>query len=179
MNISKSPTLIPAALACSLLSSAFAAAEGVREAPSAADIAALRGDVASSYGNSKTSEKSGVVTAAKKRASLSERSEFLIGAYGYTILPKGAVTHTGKAVQLSASQPGTGKLMDWDSFYRKHRGVLRLIPITDSQWTGKAPLESLKPTLDSAAESGLTALISLNGYPVGLPQIQTLLEPSK
>lgn len=155
-----------------------ASGKEVREAPSAEAVTAARGNIAASYGNSKTAKKGAPVEVVTKRPTLADQSDYLVGAYGYTILPKGAVTYTGSAVKLSATQPTTGKLMNWDSFYRKHRAGLRLVAITDSQWTGTAPLDSLKPALDAASKSNITTLISLNGYPVGLPKIKSLLLPT-
>lgn len=166
--------LIASAIACNT-----AMAQKMKDAPNSAEVVALRGNVAAAYGNTATKPSAAAVAPPEKKRTLAEQSDFLVGAYGYTLLPKGAVTHTGKAVQVSATQPTSGQLMDWDSFYRKHRGGLRLVPITNDQWTGTAPLDSLKPTLEAAAKSGLTTVISLNGYPVGLPKIQTLLPETK
>jgi hypothetical protein len=156
-----------------------ALAQEVVETASPEEVMARRANAKAAFGKAGTVVPDKPIAISEDRPTLFEQSDFLVGVHGYTILPKGAVISVGKSVQLVSSQPRSGKLLDWNSFVRSHRGGLRLIPISDGQWTGTDPLDSLKPTLEAASESGLTCLLSLNGQPVSIPGIQELLSPEK
>lgn len=111
---------------------------------------------------------SGDIKVEEQKVSLLNDSHFLVGHYGYTLVPKGAVFSSTKAISLVKNSPDEGKLMRWGDFHRKHRSGLRLIKITNGQWTGEASLDPVREVIAKAVSSGQTVVTSLNGFPVSI-----------
>lgn len=111
---------------------------------------------------------SGQIKIEERKPSLLADSRFLVGYHGYTLVPKGAVFSTGKTVFVASDAPQKGKLLNWETFYRKHRSGLRLVLISDAQWTGEGSLDPVKEVIVKAATSGQTVVTSLNGSPVSI-----------
>ncbi|MDQ8192236.1 hypothetical protein [Roseibacillus persicicus] len=171
-------TLIPQGkfLAFSFLASASLVSAEITKAATGAEIEAQRRQLQSVYEDSGAAQVEGEVKIDVKKPSLLASSEFLVGPHGFTLVPKGAVIATGRAVAVENVAPKGAKLLNWSDFLQRHRGGLRLLPVTDNQWTGKESLDPLLTRIEAAEKSGYTTLTSLNGEPVSLPKIQKLLE---
>lgn len=140
----------------------------ITEAPSAEEVSAKRRTGGREFTEAGVKKLSGEIQVEERKVSLLNDSHFLVGHYGYTLVPKGAVFSSSKAITLVKSAPAKGKLLKWEDFHRKHRASLRLIPITDGQWTGEASLDPVREVIAAAASSRQAVVTSLNGFPVSI-----------
>lgn len=168
------PTLSRLSIFGILISTGSLSAE-IRLAPNANDVESRRRQVEAVYEGNQSVSLPGEVKIEVKTPSLLARSEYLVGVRGFTLVPKGSVVGAGKYVTVLSTPPAEGKLLGWDEFYRLHRAHLRLLAITEKQWSGKDSLETMKDKLASALEGSQTVLTSLNGQLVSLEGIQELI----
>lgn len=177
--ISSTYFCLPAFIICGASSFLSAQALDIKEALTADEVAAKRQAGGEELVEAGVEQLSGDIKIEERKPSLLADSCFLIGYHGYTLVPKGAVFSTGKAVQLASYAPVKGKLMNWEAFHRKHRSGLRLVQITDAQWTGEGSLDEVKKVISKAASSGQTVVTSLKGSPVSISALSKPPSESK
>lgn len=170
------PVCLKGSLLLLLLTNPLLLAQEVKDAPSASEVSQLRKVSATNAYNEEGVKEVEKEVQLIERPSLLKKSEFLSGPFGFALLPKGSVVAAGKSLTLTATPPEKGKMLPWKDFYQKHRGSIRLLVVTEQQWSGKAPLTSLLPTLKTAAEGGMTTVTSLQGQPISFPPLQEAIE---
>lgn len=144
----------------------------IRMAPSIEAVAAKRGSGDAVYKKSRNAKTAEPVTVERETKSLLGSCEFLSGARGFTIVPKGAVVMAGSNLQLSVTPPKDGKFLNWSEFHHAHRAYLRILPVTEAQWMGEEPLDPLQETLTQLEKTGMTLATSLKGQLVSLHNLK-------
>lgn len=110
-----------------------------------------------------------------RKASFLESSEFLVGASGFTIVPKGSTVTPSRGVKVLPEPPKGQKLQDWKTFQRSNPAVLRLLPITESMLNGEAwALKEISNKISVLQTGGIAYVTVLNGSPVSLPKLTSL-----
>ena len=132
--------------------------------------------------NKKAYEKAGLqqveqaVEIRKQTRSLMDQSCFLVGRFGYALVPKGSVLSLGKGFEIVNEVPTKGEFLMWESFARKHRSSLRMVPVTADHLEGRGSRESLEETKAASSEAGTTCVTTFEGRPA---RIGKLLETSQ
>lgn len=102
-------------------------------------------------------------------------SEFILGARGFVILPKGCVVTAGRGIEVLSEPPVNNQLQDWKNFQRSNPAVLRLLPITEAMLNGDdAALKTITQKINALKTSGVAYVTTLNGSPVSIPSLSTI-----
>ena len=110
-----------------------------------------------------------------EKVSLLAGSEFLLGAHGFVIVPKGCTVTPSRGLTVLAEAPTDGKLQDWKSFQRSNSANVRLLPLTEAVMSGdKEALTKISEKIEALKKGGIAYVTTLNGNPVGIPGLSTL-----
>ncbi|MDQ8189434.1 hypothetical protein [Roseibacillus persicicus] len=102
-------------------------------------------------------------------------SEFLVGAHGFAIVPKGSTVTPGRGLTVASEAPTGTKLQSWKEFQHSNPSVLRLLPVTEAMLAGdEEALETLAAKVKALQTGGIAYVTSLNGNPVCLPSFGSL-----
>lgn len=143
----------------------------IRDAASAAEVNAKRQRGQQAYERSSISTPTEKVEIRASREGFLAGSEFLVGAYGFAILPKGSSVVKTKRITIAAEPPkGDIPLLSWTEFVARHRGVVRSIPVTEGALSGEpASLKHLRSTIKTLQSAGMTCVTTLQGNPISVP----------
>lgn len=143
----------------------------IRAAASASEVNAKRQRGQQAYERSSVSAPAEEVEIQASREGFLAGSEFLVGAYGFAILPKGSSVVKCKRIKIVAEPPvGDIPLLSWKEFVGRHRGVVRSIPVSDGVLTADpASLKHLRSSIKTLQSAGMTCVTTLNGNPVSVP----------
>ena len=107
--------------------------------------------------------------------SLLAGSEFLIGANGFAIVPKGSAVTPSRGLKVLSQPPTEGKLQDWKAFQRSNFAAVRLLPVTEEVLNGdEEALKKIAEKIKALKTGGIAYVTTLNGNPVGIPGLTTL-----
>lgn len=95
-----------------------------------------------------------------------DSSSFIVGALGYTLVPKGSVLNVGRNFTLSQEAPENLSHIQWDKFVRIHRNGLRLIPISQKLLLPDADTTSTLEKITQLKSKGVTCITTFNRQPV-------------
>ena len=147
----------------------------IREAPSNEVMNARRKAAANTYGaaGSKVLEEEVAINTEKQ--SFLSGSEFLVGANGFVIVPKGAVVTPSRSLQVQSEAPTTAKLQDWKAFQRGNFAAVRLLPVSEEMLNGdEEALKKITEKIAAIKSGGIAYVTTLNGHPVSIPGLSTL-----
>lgn len=147
----------------------------IRQQASPEAINALRSSSAQGFqaaGLSQVEEKVEIQT---KKKSFLEGSEFLVGANGFTIIPRGSTVTSSRALKVVSVPPKEGKLLDWRSFQLKNPAAIRLLPVDEATLNGEAAaVKAIQDKISGLKNGGIAYVTSLNGNPVSVPGLSSL-----
>lgn len=143
----------------------------IRDSSSAAEVNAKRQAAQEAYKRASVNRPTEEVEIRASREGFLAGSEFLVGAYGFAILPKGSSVLEGHRLPVAAEPPAAGvPLLSWTEFVARHRAVVRAIPITEGTLKGSSPaLKKLAASVKAAQSAGVTCVTTLNGQPISVP----------
>lgn len=143
----------------------------IRDSSSAAAVNARRQAAQESYQRASVNRPAEEVEIKASREGFLEGSEFLVGAFGFAILPKGSSVLQGQRLHVAAEPPVGGvPLLSWADFVTRHRAVVRSIPVTEATLKGdSAGLKKLAATIKASQSSEATYVTTFSGNPISKP----------
>lgn len=144
----------------------------IRPQASADVVNARRGAAVNGYQNAGFQSLESKVEIRVEKASFLSGSEFLVGANGFLILPKGSVVTPGRGLKLLQAPPENGEILELASFQQFNRSVFRLLPVTEAMLNGEEEaLKEFEKKITALKAGGIAYLTTLNGSPVSLPRL--------
>lgn len=109
-----------------------------------------------------------------EKASFLAGSEFLVGAKGFAIVPKGSTVTPSRGVKILSEAPTEGRLQTWREFQVSNPSSVRLLPVSDEALSGeKSAVEAISKKITALKTGGIAYVTTLNGNPVSLPVLKT------
>lgn len=147
----------------------------IRQSASAEAVNARRGAAAgNAYQSANIERLEEPVLIKTEKQSFLAGSEFLIGAQGFAIVPKGSTVTPSRGVTVATEAPADSKLQSWKDFQRSNPSVIRLLPVTEAMLAGDvSALKTLATKVKALEKGGIAYVTSFNGNPVSLPSLDS------
>ncbi|MGJ8724914.1 MAG: hypothetical protein ACSHYB_10195 [Roseibacillus sp.] len=148
----------------------------IRQAASAEVINARRSAAATNgYSSASVETEEEKVEIKIEKVSFLSGSEYLLGAKGFVIIPRGCAIIPGRGIQILAEAPADQKMQTWKEFQQANPATLRLLPITGEMLSGdEEALKSITQKIKTLKAGGLAYVTTLNGSPVSIPGLSTI-----